>query len=284
MTERTKMNTEMPPDTLDSATTHARRGILWLVVAHVAVGFIASLLMNTAGSKPGLASLAFGGFWFGQASLLGIWLGLGTSPHITRVLGVALGVTVTFLSTELGSGGWSAVSLMIFGVTIALVSTPLLVAHYFGFVIQVDSSPTTLASRLRFSIRHLLILTFMVACAITLGRIVLLNDSQRQVTLGMLAYGTIIQLTGVAPVWLILATKRPVPYGIGLVAIFACVGFSIGWINEPPARVSLMTELATGSSVVVMSLLVVRRCGYRLVRLPKPPPQRIRLGYRSLEE
>ena len=284
MTQSTKMDTEMPPDTLRPAIAHARRGILWLVIAHVAVGFIASLSMNTAGSKSELASLAFGGVWFGQASLLGIWLGLGTSPHITRVLGVALGVTVNSVSTELGSGGWSADSLMIFGVTITLVSTPLLVAHYFRIVIQVDSSPTTLASRLRFSIRHLLVLTFMVACAITLGRIVLLDHSQRQFVLGLLALGTLFQLTGFVPAWLILATRRPVPYGIGLVAISAGVGFSIGWIDEPPASVSLMTVLATGSSVVVTSLLVVRHCGYRLVRLPKPTPQRIRLGYRSLEE
>jgi hypothetical protein len=283
MTERTKMETEMPPEPLDPAPLQARRGVLWLVVAHVAVGFVAALLVDTAGSKPGYASLAFGSFWFGQASLLGIWLGLGTGPHITRVLGVALGITFIWLSIALGSGDWSAISLMVLGVGIVSVSPPLLVARYFRIVIQVDSSPTTLASRLRFSIRHLLILTFMVACAITLGRIVLQDSPQRDFLLGLMIYGTIFQLTGFVPVWLILATKRPVTYGVGLVAISACVGYSLGWNVNPPASVSIMTALATGTSVVVVSLLVVRLCGFRLVRLPKLPRRRIRPRYLSVE-
>ncbi len=60
----------MPPDPLDSAPTHARRGIVWLVVAHFAVGFIASAWANRDGGTTDLATGALSGLWFGQMSLL----------------------------------------------------------------------------------------------------------------------------------------------------------------------------------------------------------------------
>ena len=274
----------MPPDTLDPTPTHARRGILWLVVVHVAVGFVGALLMNSTGTRSDWARGVCVASWFVQASLLGIWLGLGKCPHITRVMSVPLGVIILYLYMGLASGDWSGEIVIVLGVSIAFVSTPLLLARCFRIAIQVDSSPTTLASHLRFSIRHLLILTLVVACAITLGRIVLQDNPQRHFMLGLMTYGTIFQMMGVVPVWLILATKQPVLYGLGLVTISACAGYTLGWMVDLPVRVQAMVILATWSSVVVISLLVVRHCGYRLVRLPKPPPQRIRLGYRSLEE
>ncbi len=270
------MDTEMPPDTFDSAPTHARRGILWLVMAHVVVGFVGALLVKSAGSDFGWAIGACVASWFGQASLLGIWLGLGKRPHITRVMSVALGVIILYLSMGLASGDWSGEIVIVLGVSIAFVSTPLLLARCFRIAIQVDSSPTTLASRLRFSIRHLLILTLVVACAITLGRIVLQDNPQRQFMLGLMTYGTIFQMMGVVPVWLILATKQPVLHGLGLVTISACAGYTLGWMVDLPIRVQTMVILAAGTSVVVISLLVVRLCGYRLVRLPKKTPRRSR--------
>ncbi len=60
----------MPPYPLDSAPTHARRGIVWLVVAHFAVGFIASAWTNRDGGTTDLATGALSGLWFGQMSLL----------------------------------------------------------------------------------------------------------------------------------------------------------------------------------------------------------------------
>jgi FtsH-binding integral membrane protein len=77
-------------------------------------------------------------------------------------------------------------------------------------------------------------------------------------------YGMFI-LMGVVPVWLILATRRPVPYGIGWVAISACTAYCVGWIVDIPAAICV----TTAATVVVVSLLVVRSYGYRLVRLPR---------------
>ena len=73
----------MPPAQLDSAPTHARRGVLWLVVAHVAIGFVAALMVSMLGRTDLIVGAVFG-LWIGQMSLLGIWCGLGTTGHWKR--------------------------------------------------------------------------------------------------------------------------------------------------------------------------------------------------------
>lgn len=269
MTERTKMDIEMPPATLGPAITHARRGIHWLVVAHVAVGFVAALLVDTAGSKPGMASLAFGGFWFGQTTLLGIWCGLGTSDHWRRLLGVVLGIIALYLMPGLNSGDFLIEYLFLPIMGTVLVAVPLLIVRGFRVVIQVDSSPTTLASRLRFSIRHLLILTFVVACVVSFGKIVHPLILQWQFIIEVIVYATICIVVGILPVWIALATKRPVPYCIGFVIVAAVAGYYIGRAYSEVDGVWMIVT-ATEAVTVILSLLVVRSCGYRLVRVPKP--------------
>lgn len=272
MTERTKMDIEMPPDTIDSAPTHTGRGIHWLVVAHVAVGFVAALLDNTAGSKYEMASLAFGGFWFGQTNLLGIWCGLGTSDRWRRFFGVILGIFSLYLMPGLNSGDFLVENLFVSIMGTVLVATPLLIVRGFRVVIQVDSSPTTLASHFRFSIRHLLMLTFIVACVVSFGKIVHPLVLQWQFIIEGIVFATVPIVVGILPVWIALATKRPIPYGIGFVIVAAVAGFCIGRAYSPFDGV-WMIFTATEAATVILSLLIVRSCGYRLVRLPKSTPQ-----------
>ena len=71
---------------------------------------------------------------------------------------------------------------------------------------------------------------------------------------------------GVFPVWFVLATKQPVLYGVGLVAVGACAGYCLARIGHDDVGI-WTTATATEAMAVVVSLLVVRSCGYRLVRL-----------------
>ena len=74
-------------------------------------------------------------------------------------------------------------------------------------------------------------------------------------------------VVGVLPVWFVLATKWPTIFSIGLVAVGACAGYCLGRGLAVTERL-WMTATATEAMAVVVSLLVVRSCGYRLVRLP----------------
>lgn len=263
----------MPLDIPDTVRpTHARRGILWLVVAHVAVGFVAALLVKLTG-RTDLANGALSGLWVSQTSLLGIWCGLGATGHWKRLVGVVLGVGFLYLWVGIAVGNWSMDQLVVAGAFTAFVATSLLIARAGRIVIQADSSATTLASRLQFSVRNLLVVTFVVACVITLGKVVRPHILEWLEASEIVFYAAVLILLGVVAAWLILATKRPVSYGIGLVAMSACSGYCLAQstINWSASEFTAFTT--TSMSVVVVSLLVVRHCGYRLVRLPKPSPR-----------
>jgi hypothetical protein len=220
----------------------------------------------------------------GQASVLGVWLGLGTTRHWMRLAGSVLGVVVICRFSKIASGDLEINSLGFLLVATAFVATPLLISRSFYTMIHMDWPSANRTTRLQFSILHLLMVTFLVACVVTLGKVVphFFVNPHRQVIFGVADYavlyvavGAIVTgVAGIIPAWLILATKRPVLYGIGLVAIPACLGYCLSWIiNSPKASGVVLIVLTTPALVVVVSLLVVRSCGYRLVRLPKPSPR-----------
>lgn len=207
MTERTKMDTEMPPNPLESAATHRSRGVLWLVVAQFVIGFVGALLVKVAGRNSDLAIHAYGGFWYGQANLLGIWCGLGNSPHWIRLVNGILGVGILHFLFALSTGNSRAEPLVFSFLCIGLVVTPLLIARCFGVVVRQSHSPTNSASHFHFFIRHLLILTFVIACMIALGKLVYpLLAPHRGWVLGVIRYAVMAFVFGVVPAWLILAT------------------------------------------------------------------------------
>lgn len=263
----------MAHNTPGSVSTSPSRGVRWLVVAHVAVGVITTSLVKSTG-RTDLARGALSGLWFGQMSLLGIWCSLGPTGHWKRLVGVVLGVGILYVWIGVASGDWSMEQLVFPGAFTAFVATPWLIARACRIVIQADPSATTLASRLQFSIRHLLVLTSVVAFMIALGKVVQPRIREWFDASQIVFYAASLILLGVVSAWLILATKRPVPYGVGLVAMSACSGYCPGLSSIFGVTASEMTVFTTTStSVVVVSLLVVRRCGYQMVQLPKSTPR-----------
>jgi hypothetical protein len=241
----------------------------WLVVAHVAAGIAAALLVRMLGRTHLIVGATFG-LWIGQMSLLGVWYGLGTTGHWKRRVGVVLGLGVLYLWMGVASGDWNIDGLVLPGAFASFVATPFLVARFFRIVVQADSLATFSTGRLQFSIRQLLLLTFVVACVVTLGRMLQPRILPWLPRIDLAIFVGMLILCGVVSAWLILATNRPVPYGIGLVVMAACAGYclrlpSLHFVNA----IAMAAFTTTCMSVVVVSLLLVRQCRYRLVRLPK---------------
>ncbi len=161
----TPKDTEMAPDGLDAVPSHARRGVLWLVVVHITIAFVAAVLVRSE-TDADLIGILYSALWIGQTSLLGIWCGLGASRHWKRLVGGIIGIGTISLTLGISSGEWDFVQLVVSGAFTAFVSILLLIARGFRVVIQVDSSPTIVTSRLQFSIRQLLALTFVVSSMI----------------------------------------------------------------------------------------------------------------------
>ena len=168
-----KQDASTSSDNPFAPATRAHRGILWLVVVHVVVGMVAAFVASTGDRfTPTLPQVVFLGIVFSQTSMLGIWGSLGTTPWQTRLIGVFL--CVGYLAPLLGIGIHEvSIETFIVVVTATLfVVLPLLIVRHFRVAIHRDSSPVAPPGRVQFSIRHLMILTFVIACLMSIGKLV----------------------------------------------------------------------------------------------------------------
>ena len=251
----------------DLAPHRLSRPILWLIVGHAVMGLVGFSLAYPDGGGPTLWVAVFVGLMLSQASLLGIWGGLGTNPGWARLTGVVVGVG--FLVPLLGVGIHevdSATFIVVVAAT-SCVALPLLVVRFFRIAIHLNSSPFAAAGRIQFSIRHLMQLTFVIACLVAIGKAVQPSVPGGTEIVRLLLISVTIGLVGVLPVWFVLATRQPVVYSVGLIAVGACAGYCLGRMLMGEQGIWMTATTAEVLSVIV-SLLVVRASGYRLLRLP----------------
>ena len=78
---------------------------------------------------------------------------------------------------------------------------------------------------LRLSIRHLLILTFVVAWLVAIEKGSQPNLPHGERFFELFLFVVLFSVVGVIPVWFVLATKRPLLYGTGMVAVVTCAGY-----------------------------------------------------------
>jgi hypothetical protein len=258
----------MPPSELTRPSTHPHRRIVWLTMVHLAVGLAAAFVAYFADRGPTLPGAVFGGTVFSQTSLLGIWGVLGSDSWWRRLSGALLGVG--YLGTLTGVVGSDLDPTVYFIVVLAtmFVALPLLIVRLFKIAIRPDSVPDAAAGRIQFSIRDLMLLTFVVACLTTIGKwgqpYFPHGEILFQVLLLLIAFAGV----GVLPVWFILATKQPVLYSVGLVAVGGGAGYCLARIlHRADEGGCFLVLTATEAMGVAVSLLVIRSCGYRLVRL-----------------
>ncbi len=258
----------MLPDKPTSAPAYTHWGILWLVVGHIAIGLMGAYTASLAGRRPSLWVAAFLGLMLSQTSFLGIWGGLGTSPWWKRLIGVVVGVS--YLIPLLGIGIHevdSATFIVVVGAT-SCVLTPLLIVRFFGVVIHLGSSPAAPAGRIQFSVRHLLILTFVIAYLVAIGRLIQPRLSHGVADFRVLLIVLTSGVVGILPVWFVLATNRPILYGIGVVTVGTIAGYSLGRGPFFSSEQEIwLTVTATEAMAVVVSLFAVRSCGYHVMRM-----------------
>jgi hypothetical protein len=224
-------DTDMSPDKLTSASRHPRRKMLWLLAGHVVVGLAGAVVAWFAGHSPTVWGFTFLGIVLGQTSLLGIWGGLGTNRWWIRLIGVVVGISYLFPLLGLGIHELNGASLFVVFVATTFVALVLLFVRFFRVVIHLNSRPVASVYRIQFSIRHLMILTFVIACLIAIGRSVQPFLPHGEINFVLLLLSATGGIVGILPVWFVLATKRPVLYSVGLVAVGTSAGYCIGQIG-----------------------------------------------------
>jgi len=142
---------------------------------------IVAIAAATACPKTQTGSAVFNGIVGAQASLMGLWVGLGTSYSLVRLITALVGVTWLGLAMHLrpNFNGWE---LVLLALRIAFVGGVFLgVRRCTGYVLGALTDAEE-GLPLQFQIRHLLSLTFVVA--LVMGITQLTEDTQ----VGMYVY------------------------------------------------------------------------------------------------
>jgi hypothetical protein len=269
----------MSHDKPTSAPAHPRRRMLWLLVGHVVVGPVVAVVTWLAGTDSTPWTAAFSGIVFSQASLLGIWGSLGTGSWWRRVIAVVIGVG--YLGLLLGAS-FAELDHITFSWVFAattMSALPLLLARFFRVAIRLDSTTVGSPERTKFSIRHLLTLTLVVAVLIATRNcvepyaieVIETPDGAVLNYLDEAVYDWLSPIVvaglSILPIWFVLATKQPMLPCVGLLAAAVSAGNWLARFYDDAVSLGVIFTISE-AMVVAVSLFVIRSCGYRLVRLP----------------
>jgi cytochrome bd-type quinol oxidase subunit 1 len=244
----------------------ARARILWLVGVHFVVGLSLGTIRAATGPGFDLLTASFVGLVFSQTSLLGIWGGSGTNRWWIRLVGVSIGIAYLgpfcgFCLDDPGREKNLIVALATF-----VVAAVLLVSRCFGFRTRLNSDQNISAKEMQFSIRHLMILTLVVACLLALAK-----WQQRYLDLDdwplLAVIAAVFATVGLAAAWAVLGVKRPLIGVPLLLAVAVGAAYVVETVLDSPEMIAICIAMTVTEAIsLTVSLLVVRSSGYRLRR------------------
>ena len=222
-----------------------------------------------------------------QACLMGIWLGVGRARVLWR-WGVAVAGT-GLIGTAFAFERWTAISrglgplssymIRFLGLAVVLTAATavlILVARRWYSAVLVSNWQTEQgpAEGFRFGVRHLLIVTFVVAMLLGLRGAAshFLRESEEAVGpfLYMLFFAVAWGVPCLIVLWATLGPKRlHERLAVALVCVFLAATLTplydgLDWQDRDFWRFALV--VVTMFAIVIVSLLVVRSAGYRLVQ------------------
>ncbi len=246
-----------------------------LALAHVALGVVTSVLapvdLRTVFGLDHILIVPFCASALCQSLLLSFWVAASQATPWKRLGGLVTGAV--YLEALVASD-LRREFLGISTITIVVAATSLIVVRWLGVRLarQHDSvqSATQEPEGLRFSIRGLMIFTAAVALLCAGARA--LHAYQHQLLLRIVIWPICFVAVGLVSLWAALGDARPVrripvvfvlsPV-LGAFVAFATGAHTAGWVYI--LLIMLLYPMA-----LLGSLLIVRSCGYRLVRLAVP--------------
>ena len=259
-------------------------GLRWLIAAHLALAVVPAV----TGLAPAPLPLTWttASVSIGQLMLLSFWAGMGTSKGSYRLFGTVCGVAYSQFwrvpGASLGPHSHAAPIRNIlaslaahYGVVLLLAGVFLLFRRMGTELRRAGSEEAAVGpARLQYSILHVLLIISVVAVVLGLVQTVR-RPQDAPVTTGqvvaLLALVIVVVLVNlVCTAWAALGTG-PIRLRVSLVLIVAVLlGIAMPLatgIDELGWRLFVAQGLVTVLStvIVLVSLLVVRSCGYRLI-------------------
>jgi hypothetical protein len=267
-----------------------------LVAAHLIVGVAPSAMF--LGTESWFLPLiwALGGLSLGQLMLVSFWVGMGTSARWRRLLGATL--ALIYFAT------WSTVALSLAPIdempsyaenfSMQLLQGGLLLGTFAAIFAAVrrwymelrlvaDPEPVY-RRRQQFTIFHLLVITSVAAVVLALARERgVASDGTAQILMATVLMLVLLGVNVVASVWaalspgilwsrimLALVAAALLGMAFAMRILFAKpLGGARAWLFVAQSLTFMVPSL-----VVILSLLVVRSCGYRLVRRTRGTSER----------
>jgi len=259
----------------DSTATKRRVAILCLFAAHLLAGVSLGAFIWLGGynSVPSLPVRFFVGLIFAQASLLGIWAGFGRSPWWLRSSGLALGAGYLGVGGCIGVHEPNWLSFCLFTSTSIMVTILLIIFRCAGFSIRLRTIEDYDRAGHQIGIRHLLLLTAVVAVMLGVGRQLSFGrfDIYPLPTIIFVYLAFVLTscvLVGILSAWSMLREKWIVFRGAILLVVAAAAGWAVAQTITETLTFWLVV-FPIQAVVLIASLLVVRFCGYRLMRFPR---------------
>lgn len=242
--------------------------LIILVVVHVISGLIIGYF---AEEGEGMVLLTgYIGLFFCQTSLLGIWGGLATYKWPIRLFGVIFGIAYLVPQLCFSLNDWDAnVILLVILSTIVVAGVMLIVRRFFARLQRTSNAALSVSAEgLQFSIRHLMLLTLAISCTLAIGRLIQPHFQSGPQLAIVVVVGMCFVSVGLMSAWAMLGTRHVILRGIVVlvVSLVAALIPPLLWMGlSDLLRWTLM--MTWEASFLLVSLYVVRRCGYRLVRL-----------------
>jgi hypothetical protein len=241
------------------------RRIIGLAVIVSALADVVAILCGAGRGFPDPRLVVAYALLFAQASVGAIWLAIGSS--VVRVRIVAHLALLAFLYVGLSAlhdnrGQW----LQLLAIQTSAVTGPLLVGRWYGLRLRVTSSAAA-EQPWQFTLKHVFVLTTVCAVVLGLARSIphwtLSNDLAEAALIG----GGFALMALVAA-WVAIGSGR---WFFKLMAL-PVVTLLVGWLLaalEGGNTGGLMALVFCQMLFLVGWLGVLRRCGFRLVRLGK---------------
>jgi hypothetical protein len=234
-----------------------------LMVCHVAA---AVALAPFCDYRDNLLSVAFTALMLSQTSLLGAWTGFGRTHFLLRLAGTGLGVVlITFVmqwNTPPGATGMLLILTLVITSLVALVTW--MVRLWKARLIRHDERDILRREELQFTIRHLLLLTLLIAFLLTVAKGLAPQFDDFEAVAQMCLLGIYIVMLALTSIWAILASET---WAKRLPLVFLVAGAAGGAAGLLASGhygiwVSIMMLDAL---FLTVSLAVIRWSGFRLV-------------------
>jgi hypothetical protein len=250
-----------------------------LLAAHVVGGLVLALTARPAGTFP-FAFLGLFALLFAEAGLVGFWGGLSAVRLVFRLFAVLLATLYLWAVFVLAMRDGEIYSvLLVFALTVVPIVVVLVALRNNRRRLRlVDLASAAPASEgFQFSIRHLLIATAIVAVVLGIGRAIRTISNTKSDMVAVATFPPCFIMVELATLWAALGLGRPAPrFAVVVPTAFVVGAIPAFYLPGPTARESWQFFIwpiivAIQSIITAVSLLVVRSCGWRLVRGEKGP-------------